>query len=316
LRDIKFIEVTSEIGAGTRGASLGIGAVKVASINSGSNFFRDYNAVEVETENEILFSETKTPYAKYIEQVYMMENRMCEVVSKVIKSDQFPFVLAGDHSTAAGTIAGIKTENPDKRLGVIWIDAHADLNTPYTTPSGNMHGMPLAMVADIDNLENKINEPSETTINIWNDLKNIGSSGAKINLEDIVFIAARALEKAEQELVNKYNITNFDTEQVREKGVENIVSETLNILEGCDIIYVSFDVDSIGSEISIGTGTPVPNGLTVDEAIQLNKLFVANEKVCAWEIVEVNPTLDTNNVMANSALKVMEVVREELENRL
>lgn len=316
MREIKFIEVKSEIGAGTRGASLGIGAVKVASINKGSSFFKNYSAEVVDTVNEILFTETQTPYAKYIEQIYIMENRMCEVVSKVIKLNQFPFVLAGDHSTAAGTIAGIKTENPDKRLGVIWIDAHADLHTPYTTPSGNMHGMPLAMVADIDNLENQVNEPTETAIKIWNDLKNIGSSGAKINLEDIVLIAARALEKSEQELVNKYNITNFDTEQVREKGVEHIVGEALNILEDCDIIYVSFDVDSIGSEISIGTGTPVPNGLTVEEATQLNRLLVANEKVCAWEIVEVNPTLDTKNVMANSALKVMEVVREELENRL
>ena len=314
--NIQFIEVKSEIAAGTRGASLGIDALKIASINNNSDFFKDYEATEVESVNEVLFSETPTPNAKYIEQVYLMESRVCEAVEKVAKSSDFPFVLAGDHSTAAGTIAGIKSANPDKRLGVIWIDAHTDLHTPYTTPSGNMHGMPLAMVSYIDNLENQMNEPSVTAVDFWEDIKKIGGEGPKINLKDIVFIAARDLEDPEIALLDKYNIKNFSTEEVREKGAELVVEESLQKLSDCDIIYVSFDVDSMDSAISMGTGTPVPNGLSVEEAIEINKLLVADPKVVSWEIVEVNPTLDEKNTMAENALKVMEAVKNELTKRL
>ena len=316
MSEIKFIEVKSEIAAGTRGASLGIDALKIASIDLGSSFFRYYSAVEVKTINDILFTETTTPKAKYIEQVFEVENNVCVEVANAVLNGDFPFILAGDHSTAAGTIAGIKKANNNSRIGVIWIDAHADLHTPYTTPSGNMHGMPLAMVAAIDNLENKINNPTSTTIAYWNKLKTIGGEGAKIALEDVVFVAARDLETPELSLLKKHNIRNFETEELREKGVQFVADEAIKKLANCDIIYVSFDVDSMDSEISMGTGTPVPGGITVNEAIELNSLLVSNKKVCAWEIVEVNPTLDTENLMAENALKVMESVRAVLEARL
>ena len=315
-KSIKFIEVKSEIAAGTRGASLGVDALKIASIDTGSAFFRDYEADVVETSNDVLFTKTHTPYAKYIDKVVEMEARVFKAVSKAAKNNEFPFVLAGDHSTAAGTIAGIKSADPNKNLGVIWIDAHADLHTPYTTPSGNMHGMPLAMAAAIDNLEHQVNEPSKKSIELWDKLKKIGGEGAKIHLENIVFISARDLEQPEEALLKKHNIRNFTTEEVREKGTKQIAQEALEQLEACDCIYVSFDVDSMDAEISVGTGTPVPNGLTVEEAIELNKFIVAHQKVCAWEIVEVNPTLDTENSMAENALQVMEAVRVVVESRL
>jgi len=113
LSKIKFIEVKSEIAAGTRGASLGIDALKIASIDLGSSFFRNYSAVEVKTINDILFTETNTPKAKYIEQVFEVENNVCQEVAIAMENGNFPFILAGDHSTAAGTIAGIKKVNND-----------------------------------------------------------------------------------------------------------------------------------------------------------------------------------------------------------
>lgn len=314
LKDIKIIEVKSEIAAGTRGASLGIDALKVASLDLESDYFARYDTEEVENVNGILFDGFDHPNAKFIDGVYTMETRICEKVADTMSKGDFPLVLAGDHSTAAGTICGIKKANPDKRLGVIWIDAHADLHTPYTTPSGNMHGMPLAMVGGIDNMECKINDPMKETVELWEKIKNIGIEGPKINLSDIVFISARDLEEPELFLLKKYGITNITTDEVRGQGVDKTASQALSLLDDCDIIYVSFDVDSMDSQISVGTGTPVPHGLTVEEAKALNVALVKDPKVICWEIVEVNPTLDTENKMAENAFEILEATTKSLES--
>jgi arginase len=225
---------------------------------------------------------------------------------------KFPIVLAGDHSTAAGTIMGIKAANPEKRLGVVWIDAHADLHTPYTTPSGNMHGMPLAMVTQLDNKDCQINEPGSETISYWEKIKKIGGDFPKIQPKDIVFISVRDTEEPEDYLIHHYGIKNFSTAEVRELGIEKVAAQALEILAECDQIYISFDVDSLDSSISVGTGTPVPNGLTVEEAINLNAELIKDKRVCCWEIVEVNPTLDTENTMAEIAFEVLEITAKSL----
>ncbi len=303
---IKIIQVKSEIGAGTRGASLGVEAMKIASLDMKSDFFRKHEAIEVENVNELLFNSAEHAYAKFIDGVLIMEERVCLEVYEQLFDDFFPMVMAGDHSTAYGTIAGIKKAFPKKRLGVIWIDAHADLHSPYTTPSGNMHGMTLAMACDIDNLECKINDPKGETIEYWEQLMSVGIPGAKIYPEDLVFVSMRDMEKPENYIINKYGIPNFTAEEVKRLGAEAVAREALKCLDHCDLIYVSFDVDSMDSRISLGTGTPVPNGLTVDEAKTLNIELAKSPKLCAWEIAEVNPTLDSQNSMAESAFEIME----------
>lgn len=315
MKEIKIIEVKSEIGAGTRGASLGVEAMKIASLDLNSDFFKQYESVEVENVNELLFDGAKHSYAKFIDGVMIMEERVCLEVYEQLFDEYFPIIMAGDHSTAYGTIAGIKKAHPKIRLGVIWIDAHADFHTPFTTPSGNMHGMALAMACGIDNLECKVNDPRGETLDYWEQIKNVGIPGAKIYPEDIVFIAVRDLEKPENYLINKYNINFIETEDVKKFGAAKIAEKALEMLEHCDLIYVSFDVDSMDSRISTGTGTPVPNGLTVDEARILNSELVKNPKVCAWEIVEVNPTLDTENRMAESAFEIVEATAKAVVGR-
>lgn len=312
---IKIIQVKSEIGAGTRGASLGVEAMKIASLDLKSNFFRTYESVEVENVNELLFNSAEHVYAKFIDGVLIMEERVCLEVYEQIFDDYFPMIMAGDHSTAYGTIAGIKKASPKKRLGVVWIDAHADLHSPYTTPSGNMHGMTLAMACDIDNLECKINDPRGETIEYWEQIMNVGIPGAKIYPEDLVFVSMRDMEKPENYLINKYGIPNFTAEEVKRLGPAAVAQEVLKYLDHCDQIYVSFDVDSMDSRISLGTGTPVPNGLTVDEAKTLNVELAKSPKLCAWEIAEVNPTLDTQNSMAESAFEIMEATAKVLVAR-
>jgi arginase len=308
MKDLIIIEVKSEIGAGTRGASLGVEAVKIASLDLGSDFFRKYNSIEVENVNELLFNSAEHAYAKFIDGVLIMEERVCLEVYEQLFEERFPMIMAGDHSTSYGTIAGIKKAFPKKRLGVIWIDAHADLHTPFTTPSGNMHGMALAMACDLDNLECKVNNPKGETIDYWEQIHNVGVPGAKIYPEDVVFISVRDLEKAENYLINKYGMSYIEMEEVRKTGADEIARKAIKMLDHCDLIYVSFDVDSIDSRFSTGTGTPVPNGLTPEEAKLLNAELVKDPRVCVWEMAEVNPTLDTENKMSETAFEVMDGV--------
>lgn len=305
MRELKLIEVKSEIGAGTRGASMGIDAIKIAALDFGSRYFKKYKSIEIPNENHLLLESSGNQYAKRISGVLTMAERIAEEVSRTLKNNEFPVILSGDHSCAAGTISGIRKAYPKARIGVIWIDAHSDIHSPYTTPSGNLHGMPLAIVLDEDNIESKINKPDQETINYWYQLKNIGNIAPKIKYSDLVYIAMRDAEPSEQYLLKKHKVKNFPTAEIRKRGVERVAIDALKYLDHCDLIYVSFDVDSLDASISKGTGTPVPNGITEREAGNLAARLMTSEKVCCFEMVEVNPTLDKENLMAENAFEIL-----------
>ncbi len=306
MKNIKIIEVPSEIGAGTRGASLGVDAIKIAGLDFMSNFFVHFPSEKIETENDLLFEPIQTPYAKRIQGVASMYERISKSVCDSMKNNFFPVILSGDHSNAGGTITGIKMAKPKSKLGVIWIDAHADLHTPYTTPSGNLHGMPLATAIAEDNIESKVHDLDEKTVKLWNQLKTIGKIKQKVLPEDIVFISLRDFEKEEKHLIEKYDMKVITTSEVRRNGAENVCRKVLRYLSDCTDIYISFDVDSLDSSISKGTGTPVSNGLKEREAEDLISKFMQNRKVCCFEITEVNPTLDKENMMAEIAFNILQ----------
>jgi arginase len=312
IKNVKFIEVKSEIGAGTRGASLGVDAIKVAALDYGSNLFHKFSSVEVKTENQLLFGSPGSPYAKRLKGIVSIYERLANEVAGVLKSKAFPVVLAGDHSTAGGTIAGIKQAFPKQKLGVIWVDAHADLHSPYTTPTGNVHGMPLAVALGEDNNQNKINKPDKDTVELWNRLKKVGGPSPKITYKDLVFISLRDVEPEESYLLKKHKVRIFTTNDVKRNGVEKIARDALAHLSHCNLIYVSFDVDSMDSSISKGTGTPVRNGITEKEAGSLCVRLIQNEKVCCFEIAEVNPTMDKENLMAENTFEILQRVVSQL----
>ena len=306
MKNIKLIEVPSEIGAGTRGASLGIDAIKIAALDFMSNFFVHFPSEKILTENNLLFEPIQSPYAKRINGVLTMYDRVSKAVAESIKNNFFPVVISGDHSNSGGVIAGIKAAKPKSKLGVIWIDAHADLHTPYTTPSGNMHGMPLSAAINEDNEESKVHEPDEKTKKQWDQLKQLGKVSPKILPEDVVFISLRDYEKEEKFLIEKYGMKIITTNEIRRKGAENVVRSVLRYLSDCTDIYVSFDVDALDASISRGTGTPVSNGLKEREAEDLVSKFMQNRKICCFEIAEVNPTLDKENLMAEIAFNILQ----------
>ncbi len=315
--NITFLINKSEITAGTRGASLGPDAIITAARKKGSYVFSDNKIEEIRNWNELLNTPVKFPYAKRIVGLLNVYEELNSKISSLLKSKAFPLVLAADHGSAGGTISGIKSAFPDKRIGVVWIDAHADIHTPYTTPSGNLHGMPLASVLDIDNLECKINDIDAETEKYWNKLKNVGGVSKKINSEDLVYVGVRDTEAGEEAVMKSFGIKSIEVDEVRKKGPSEIIKMITDQLKNCDLIYVSFDVDSMDPNLtSHGTGTPVPNGITPAEAKDLLVQLAENPKTVCIEVVEVNPCLDEKkNTMAEVTLELVEAVVDTLKNR-
>ncbi|MCD8422504.1 arginase [Tenacibaculum finnmarkense] len=315
MNTIKIIKNRSDIGAGTRGSDMGIDAIEIAAINQNNDFFNRYDFEDVITENESVYDKKNNSFGKQINSVLNQCKRVSNHVKVNLQEGNFPIVLSGDHSSALGTISGVKAANPTKRVGVIWIDAHGDLHTPYTSPSGNIHGMPLGAVISDDNLDCQINEVDRETTDLWDRMKNIGIPGQKALPEDIVFFGVRDTEEPEEKQMEKYGIKNYMVAEVRYRGLEVCVNEALEKLADCDILYVSFDVDAMDCDmISYGTGTPVAKGFDDKEIVQIINGLLASKKVACVEFVEVNPLLDLKgNKMAETAFDVLQQVVKTIE---
>lgn len=311
---IQLIKNRSDIGAGTRGADLGIDALEIAAINTGNDYFNRYSFVDVPTRNETIYHKNTNTFAKRIEHVAEQCERVAAAVQASLVAGNFPVVLSGDHSSALGTISGIKTAFPQKKLGVIWIDAHADMHSPYTSPSGNIHGMPLAAALAEDNLECQINQPEANTIDQWQRMKNIGIPGTKLEPQHLIYFGLRDFESAEASLLERNHTTIFTVQQVREKGIAACVEMTRSLLQACDGVYISFDVDSMDCDtVSMGTGTPVAEGFAPEETTELLLELVTTLPINCLEIAEINPLLDNKgNRMAETAFEILEKVTEKM----
>lgn len=311
---IKLIKNRSDIGAGTRGSDLGIDAIEIAAINKNSDYFNQFEFEDVKTHNESIYDKNRSTSAKRIEHVVEQCTRVCNAVKKNLAGNYFPIVLSGDHSSALGTLSGIKASFPEQNIGVFWIDAHADLHSPYTSPSGNIHGMPLSAALADDNLSCQNNDVAPETQQHWEDMKNIGYKGPKVLAENLIYFGVRDTEEEEDKQIEKLNIKNYKVDEVRYRGLETCVSESLSKLSHCEVLYVSFDVDSMDCDmISYGTGTPVPKGFDQYEIIAIINQIIQTKKVVCIEFVEVNPLLDTKgNKMAETAFEVLEAITTTL----
>ncbi len=311
---IELFHNHSEIAAGTRGASLGPEAMRVAAWKKESSFYAEHPPVPIPDQNHYLDHPTDTPNAKRIEGLAEVYRVTADAVSNTLKKQEFPLIVAADHASAGGSLAGIAQARPDARIGVIWIDAHADLHSPYTTPSGNMHGMPLATALGIDNREIGENQVEEKSAKFWEELKRTGGASPIVHPEDVHFIGLRDLEAPEEAYIKENSIPNASIADVREKGPQRVAEEVTDHLSDCDILYISYDVDVLDPTLSHGTGTPVENGLTVDEALDLNRYFLQDPRLQCFEMVEVNPTLDEmGNRMAENAFWVLEQLSRIIE---
>lgn len=318
LNSIKIIKNRSDIGAGTRGSDMGIDAIEIAAINKNNNYFDQFEFTDVSTTNESIYNKVKNSFAKRIDSVLLQCTRLSNHVKVTLQENSFPIVLSGDHSSALGTISGVKAAYPKETVGVVWIDAHADIHSPYTSPSGNIHGMPLAAALSEDNLDFKINEVSRQTSDLWERMKNIGILGPKVTAENVVYFGVRDAENPEKNQIRNLKIKNYTVAEIRFRGLEKCVNEALEKLSNCDVIYISFDVDSMDCDmVSYGTGTPVSKGFDQQEVTQIMNQIIASKKVVCLELVEVNPLLDLKgNVMAETAFEILDDVTKTIQKSL
>ena len=310
MNPIKIIKNRSDIGAGTRGSDMGIDAIEIAAINIENDFFNRHPYIDIQTHNETIYNKNKNTFAKRINFVCEQCERLREGVKKELQKGFFPLILSGDHSSALGSISGIQKANPDKEIGVIWLDAHADIHTPYSTPSGNIHGMPLAAALSIDNKEFSKNKVSDSTEKNWLRMKNMGDKVPLIKPENLIYFGVRDTEKEEDQIIQSKKIKNFSVNDVRNIGLKSCIDQTIDQFVSTDLIYISFDIDALDCDLlSRGTGTPVSKGFLTEEIIPIIKEVKDTGKLVALEICEINPLLDNKgNQMAESAFEIISSV--------
>jgi arginase len=208
---------------------------------------------------------------------------------EVISEGLFPIFLGGDHSISIGTVSGVARPS-EGRTGVIWLDAHADFNTPETSPSGNIHGMPLATLTG--------NGPAG--------LVEIGGPGASVRPEDVVLIGLRSVDLEEQNLLRRAGARAYTMKEIDAYGVARVVRQAMKDLGHVDRVHLSFDLDVLDPEIAPGVGTPVRGGLTYREAHLVMELINEAGVVTSLDVVEVNPILDVRNGTAALAVELVE----------
>ena len=322
LEGISLVEVDCDLGAGKPGAGAGIELLKNAAKHQqdlrriSESLIAEIRGEQTQSANAATAGKSTTPHARHIKTIAEVMHDAANLVCTTLQQNSFPLVLAGDHSTAASTIAGIRRAHPQSRLGVIWIDAHADIHSPFTTPSGNMHGMPLAIACGHDNLSDAINDPDPVTRQLWKDLQDLhGLESAAIAFRDLIYVGVRDTEAAEDVTLVNHSIPVISTAEVRNDGAIQAANRCLSHLADVDLIYVSFDVDAMDSTICKGTGTPVPGGLWAHEAVLLLRTLLSDPRVCCWEICEINPYLDELNTLAEVSLGIFRAGLEVLGQR-
>ena len=212
--------------------------------------------------------------------------RIYETALEATRRGSLPLFLGGDHSLALGTVAGVATDEP---VGVLWIDAHADMNTPQTSPSGNLHGMPLAALLGRGAPE----------------MTSIGGADAKLEPRDVVLLGLRDVDPGERELICELDIKTFTMREIDERGLAVVAREALECLSHRDRLHVSLDMDSLDPSEAPGVGTPVPGGLTYREAHLLMEIVASSNRVTSADVVEVNPILDVSNRTAQIACELI-----------
>ncbi len=290
---IRIVGVPMDLGAGRRGVDMGPSALRIAGLAErlreiGHTVYDDGDIpVKVPESQEI-----DDHKLKYLPEIVRVSTILSRKVEEIMENKEFPLVLGGDHSIAMGTISGLSSfaRKHDLRFGVIWIDAHADMNTDRTTPSGNIHGMPLAAVLGEGAVE----------------LTTIGGDFRKVDPKNAALIGVRNIDRAEKEIVRRTGIAHYTMSDIDKYGAYRIISRVLKEMkEKVDVLHVSFDIDSVDPSVAAGVGTPSPGGLSYREA----HLIMENIADCACmsslEVTEVNPILDIKNQSAEFATGVI-----------
>jgi arginase len=298
---IAIIGAPMDLGAGRRGVDMGPSAVRLAGLNeklaSLGYQIEDLGNVVVDQPESLPAGPT---HARYLPQIAHTCARLADMVERAADASKVPLVLGGDHSVAIGTVAGMSRHfrKRDRKLGLIWIDAHADMNTPATSPSGNVHGMPLACCIGLG--------PRELT--------EIGGPAPQVEPTSVALIGLRSVDDVERFNVRGAGVHPFTMRDIDERGLPAVIREAIDVVTaGTAGFHLSFDMDAVDPREAPGVGTPVPGGITYREAHLLMELVCDSGRMTSLEMVEVNPVLDEAN---RTALLAVDLVTSALGKRI
>ena len=284
---IRLIGVPMDLGQSLRGVDVGPSALRYAGL--AQRLTRLGHHVEDRGNIEVAVHTTLDPDVKgtaFIPAIRATCEQIYEAAHQAVADGCLPLFMGGDHSIAMGTIGGATHDGP---AGVLWIDAHGDYNTPETSPSGNVHGMPLAVLRG--------HGPAE--------LVNMGRPGPKLEPEDVMLIALRDIDALESEMLRDSRMGLYTMRDIDERGIAVVAREALRRLRHHDRLHVSFDVDSLDPMFAPGVGTPVTGGLSNREAHLLMELIAEDGRIGSVDVVEINPILDDKNRTAQLAADLL-----------
>jgi len=291
-RKIRVIGVPLDLGQSRRGVDMGPSAVRVAGLEARlealGHIVEDGGNVAVAIPEQKKEGQAN---AKYLKEITATCTKHAELVLKTMESGQVPLALGGDHSMAAGTVAGVAEycRRQSERIGLIWIDAHADINTPESSPSGNVHGMPLAAILGLG--------PAE--------LADIYNFSPKVQADNCVLVGVRDIDAIEKHNVRRAGVEVFTMRDIDERGMRTVMEEALRIAgRGTAGYHVSLDMDWVDPEDAPGVGTPVRGGATYREAHLAMEIIADHGRLLSLEIVEVNPVIDEHNRTADLAVEL------------
>ena len=295
-RSIDIIGVPVDLGAGRRGVDMGPSAIRIADLEPRleqlGHKVQDIGDLDVMIPETQKVGEGKL---RYKAPILAACQALCEKVEKSLERSRLPLVLGGDHSIAIGSVAGSTNyyARQGEQLGLIWFDAHGDANTPDTTPSGNIHGMSLAVSLGLG-------DP---------DLVQLGGRAPKILARNAVLIGIRDLDSGERDTLKKSGVTVYTMRDVDERGMRDVVDEAIRLAsDNTAGIHLSFDLDVVDPEDAPGTGTPVWGGITYREAHLAMEMLADRAQIAAIDLVEVNPVLDTQNMTGILAAELAQSV--------
>ncbi len=292
--EVHVVGVPMDLGASRRGTDMGPSALRVAGL---ARELRGMGLkVARERDVQVPAQETRvepTPGTlRYKDEILHVCTRLAGRVERILDGGGVPLVLGGDHSIAMGTVAGVAGHfrSRKERVGLVWIDAHADMNTPETSPSGNVHGMPLSHLLGLG-------DP---------DLAGIGGFAPKVRPENVALIGIRDVDEEERNVVRDSGVHVWTMREIDEKGMARVAREALEVLnDGTAGFHVSWDVDGLDPSVVAGVGTPVPGGIGYREAHLLFETFADDGRMTSMEVVELNPLLDHRNQGARTVVHLV-----------
>ncbi|MFW7380356.1 MAG: arginase [Oligoflexus sp.] len=286
-RTVEILGVPSDLGANIRGANMGPAALRIAGLKK---------KIEIQGYHVTDLGDLHVPIRdalpeniqndKYLVPLIELCEKLCDQTEEILDRQHLPIIVGGDHSQAIGTISGVSRyfRKKQQKIGLIWIDAHADINTPQSSSSGNIHGMPLAVLLG----------------NGHEGLKKIGYEGAKIAPENTALIGVRTIDDEEKRILKEAGIHYYSMRNIDELGMFRVMKDAIaHVSQGTSGIHISFDIDGIDPRHAPGVSTPVSGGLTFREAHLALEMLYETNMICSLEFVELNPFTDVGAQSAN-----------------